>query len=639
MTEETQTDVPAPSAIEAIAIVDDDFAPLTAEHLIDDNSQVLPLTSVLDEAGLLDLKNRGFAGDALVSVPDEAIDSLSDPSQPLGHAYACISEASTQFAERIVARRNVRALVEDIRSICNSNVAGFEPQNAPRDFADYQLILLDCFLIRGSDDTEPAEEIARRAAQAPNFAIHRQLILMSSLEKARAIRRDFRRHAEVAGTAFLFVAKSELNEPWKIRAHLNMLKRTRPQSALLADYIHAVKQSLSDAASELSGQLDELDLADFAHLQNLALLDDGHPLGEYLSWLFSSHLRSLAFDGDVRHTEKHVDALTFDDSLVAPARPSLLITCFHHSAIFARNLGPLRPHPRSRPGKDPDIPLARLGDVFLDDGPTKAVVILSADCDLSFAPDRPRSSPKSDAVLLVPGKPKLLRSLTNDADTTATEGVEHDFDVLRIDWLFHRYKTVPIRDLKTHLTSNGFHVDRYERLTPLYALQLQQEFANKVFRIGSPATPPVTLRLKASVVQWSPSPALENSGYQDEIFCSFTDDEVSAYHFDGSLRFKITPHIAGCLRDALRELLPTLRDHLGGLAEQAHTDFEHKVRAIERLLEDHQKWAELLGDLPLGSEGSRKPLCSTVHLAVGTYDAFNQPAVVLHIEHPVPDSS
>ena len=401
----------------------------------------------------------------------------------------------------IAARRNIRALVEDIRSICNSNVAAFVPQDAPEDFADYQLILLDCFLVRGSDDTEPAEEIARRAAQAPDFAVHRQLILMSSLEKARALRRDFRRKAGVAGTAFLFVAKSELDAPWKIRAHLNMLEWTRPQSALLAGYINTVKENLCAAASELSGQLDELDLSDFAHVQNLALLDDGHPLGEYLSWLFSSHLRSLAFERDLRPKENQVDALTFEGALVAPARPSHLITSFHHSAVFARNLGPLRPHPRSRPGEDPDIPLARLGDVFLDDGPSRAIVLLSADCDLSFAPGRPRSTPRADSVLLVPGKPQLLRTPATRADAPATEGVEHEVDVFRIDWLFHRYKTVPIRDLKEHLISNGFRVENYERLTPLYALQLQQEFANKVFRVGVPATPPVTLRLKASVVQ------------------------------------------------------------------------------------------------------------------------------------------
>ena len=637
MTEESDTSVLAPSAIESIAIVDDDLAPLTADHLVDDDSQPLSLTSVLDPDGRLDLERRGFAADALTSAPDQAIDSLSDPSQPLGEAYACIAEASTRLAQMIPARRNVRALVEDIRSICNANVAEFVPQDATGDFADYQLILLDCFLDRGSDDTELAEEIARRAARAPDFAVHRQLILMSSLEKARALRRDFRREAGVAGTAFLFVAKSELDEPWKIRAHLNMLEWTRPQSALLADYIDTVKESLSAAASELSGQLDELDLSDFAHLQNLALLDDGHPLGEYLSWLFSSHLRSLAFERNLRHKENQVDALTFEGALVAPARPSHLITSFHHSAVFARNLGPLRPHPRSRPGEGSDIPLARLGDVFLDDGPSRAIVILSADCDLSFAPDRPRSTPRSDSVLLVPGEPQLLRTPATRADAPATEGVEHEVDVFRIDWLFHRYKTVPIRDLTEHLTSNGFRVESYERLTPLYALQLQQEFANKVFRVGSPATPPVTLRLKASVVQWSPVP--QSSAYQDDVFCSFTDDEVSAYYFDRSLRLRITPHIAGRLRDALRDLLPTLCEHLDGLADQAHTNFEHKVRAIERLLDDHQKWAGLLGDQTLRGEGSRQRLCTSVYLSVGTCEAFNQPAVVLHIEHPKPDSS
>ena len=537
----------------------------------------------------------------------------------------------------IEARRNVRSLAEHIRGICDSTVAEFVPQDVPENLVNYQLILLDCYLIRDSNDTEPAKDIARRAAETPNFSVNQQLILMSSLENARDIRRDFRREAGVAGTAFLFVAKSELDEPWKIRAHLNMLEKTRPQSALLAGYIHTVKDNMAAAASKLSRQLEELDLSDFAHLQNLALQDDGHPLGEYLSWLFSSHLRSLAFEGDVRHNENQVDTLTFDDTLIAPTQPSHLITSFHHSAIFARNLGPLRAHPRARPDEGSDISLARLGDVFLDDVPSKATVIVSADCDLSFAPDRGRRTPKSNAVLLVPGKPQLLRKVSSKSNAAHIEGIELDSDIFRIDWMFHRYETVLIRNLKTHLTANGFRTDRYERLTPLYALQLQQEFAKHIFRVGSPAIPPVTLRLKASVVQWFPPP--DSPSYQNETFYSFGDNELSAYYFKGSLRFRITPRIASYLRDALRDLLQLLNDHLVRLTGQAQTNFEHKVRAIERLIENHQKWTDLLGDQTLNEEGGRKELCSSVCLALGTYEPLNHPAVILHVEHPEPDSS
>ena len=57
MTENPEMSVPAPSAIESIAIVDDDLAPLTTQHLVDGNSQLLSLTSVLDEAGALTLSD------------------------------------------------------------------------------------------------------------------------------------------------------------------------------------------------------------------------------------------------------------------------------------------------------------------------------------------------------------------------------------------------------------------------------------------------------------------------------------------------------------------------------------------------------------------------------------------------------
>ena len=83
MTEESDTAVSIPSAIDSIAIVDDDFAPLTAGQLVDDNSQLLTLAGVLDEAGQTDFEQRGFDANALSSAPDQAIDALTDPTRPL----------------------------------------------------------------------------------------------------------------------------------------------------------------------------------------------------------------------------------------------------------------------------------------------------------------------------------------------------------------------------------------------------------------------------------------------------------------------------------------------------------------------------------------------------------------------------
>jgi hypothetical protein len=114
------------------------------------------------------------------------------------------------------------------------------------------------------------------------------------------------------------------------------------------------KDNMKKAQKELGDLLDDLDLGDFAYLQKQALQADGHPLGDYMSWLLSSHLASLAFEHDLRNEQAAVDAMDFDDTLVSSAEPSTVVATFYHSALFARNQRRLGPHPRAKPDQKMD---------------------------------------------------------------------------------------------------------------------------------------------------------------------------------------------------------------------------------------------------------------------------------------------
>ena len=158
-----------------------------------------------------------------------------------------------------------------------------------------------------------------------------------------------------------------------------MLAKAFPYSHTVSAYISAVKYNIGNANEAIGRVLDDLDLGDFAHLQSLSLQGDGQPLGEYLSWLISSHLTSLAFEGDLRGSQNDVDALEFETRLVHPLELSDIISTFHHSALFARNLGPLRAHPRAAgDATRTQLPVVRLGDVYFDSERTKAFIALRA---------------------------------------------------------------------------------------------------------------------------------------------------------------------------------------------------------------------------------------------------------------------
>lgn len=625
--------MPVHSQITKIAIIDDDFAQITAAEAPDlEGKGLKKLLATLDQETQEDLTDRGLEKDQFSSSPNDVFEAVTDPTRPLGAAFAYFSEESDHLGKRIEARRNVRLLSRDIRAVSNAEVVEFAPNEVPEDLSQYQLIFLDCFLVRDSEDTELAERFAQRIAESPSFAENQQLILMSSSERARAVRHQFRSNASVEGTSFLFVAKSELDRPWKIQANLHMLDQARPYSQPVARYIRAIKDGMEEASNKLGKLLDDLDLSDFAHLQSLALQEDGHPLGEYLSWLFSSHLLALAFEGDVRSQQKLVDSVEFDHAPVSPNQLSGLITKFYHSAIFARNLGPLRAHPRARSSSGPEPPLARLGDVFFNEGPTNAIVVLSADCDLSFAPGAERSLPLSASVLLVPGRPQSMKRSTAEQDADSTHGFEHESEIFRIDWSFKDYETVPIDSLIEYLRDQGFDTCSHSRLRTHYALQLQQRFANRLFRVGAPVTPPINVMLTGSVVQVRPD-GTGDASFTPISCYTFDDHEISASYFDRKLHVRITLAMAGQLYSALESLHADLSEHLESLDGTERVNFQKKLDAMHTLLNKDEKWLSVLGDRHLIDDGSKEKLFGSVFLAVGSYKPPNLPAVVLHLQH------
>ena len=625
--------------VTAIAVIDDALIPVSVDWLPDnERAAVLSLLNNLDnQLALKDLEDRGFNQTAIVASPDAALDALTNPKRDLGDAFATLAHASDTLSVMIEERLTMRRIVAAMRATTSCAVLEVQPTEDIPDLNGYQLVFIDYYLERSKKDGTLAERIAEEIERARKPDSAQQIILMSTLEKVRTFRKSFRQAAGVEGTAFSFVAKLDLDESWKVRAHLEMFARALPHSRSIARYIDAVKENMNRAQQQLVDLLDDLDLGDFAYLQNLALRADGHPLGDYLSWLLSSQLASLAFEYGLRQEQALVDKIEFDEKLVSPTEPSMVVATLYHGALFAHNMGPLGPHPLAKKTDGfLDVPLVQLGDVFVDDGLSKALVVLSADCDLAFAPSTERMPDKSTSVLLVRGKPLAIRAVGQNVDANTTEGMEHDSEVYRIDWQFDTYRTVELGKLEAYMRDEGFDTSGRDRLRSLHALKLQQELGNHILRVGPPVMPPVQMEMSGEIVQpMSGERVIGNTLDGRSVFASF---------FKGKLSIRITPTIAGQLRGAVEDLHRSMTDRLRTLQTTKRKSkamqnelrmLPSKVRAIAEHLKIDKSWIELLGDKTLPKVGSIKKLLPGLYLAQGhEWKEPAEPAVVFQVTNP-----
>ena len=582
--------------IRSVAIIDNDYRKVSIDRLPEEQRDVaLAAIDSLEGDSRQDLIDRGVQLEGLVDEPDR-LDALTDPERELGDAFGHLLTQCGALGKLIQDRYTMRRLALHIRIATNADVQEFAPEEAPEDLSAFELVFLDYYLEDGSNDTSTAEDIASRAATSSASNQH-QLILMSSDPNVRSDRRKFRSSSRVPGPSFAFVSKPALDAAWKVKAHLKMLATALPHSQAIYTYISAMKQNLDLAAQKLGQQLDDLDLGDFAHLQNLALQADGHPLGDYLSWLVSSHLTSLTFEGDLRTKQDEIDSIEFDTTLVHPLELSGIISTFHHSALFSRNLGPLREHPRAVSDSErPQLPFARLGDVYFDEARSKALVILSADCQLSFAPGTKRILDESTPVLLIPGTPIPVHKREKDSHHATTYGIEHESVIYRVDWNFKKYYSTSLGALQDNLNSEGFDISNRDRLRPLYALQLQQQFANFLFTVGSPIPPPARVPVKASIVRYIPDPTGEHNPVPETVH-QFEDDDIYATLVNKGISIRITLPVSERLRQAVEELyqdsLDLLHDENGGNSVQY---LQPKIEAIGNHLDNDDKWVSILGD-------------------------------------------
>jgi hypothetical protein len=616
--------------VASIAVIDDAFRPFCIAQVPERDRD--SVRAMLDDPEVLfDLLGRGYDHDRVRTEVDNALDALTLPEFELDLAFAKLSGISTDAAKLLESRHTMRQFALHIRNTTQCEVVELPPEAELSDIQRFDVVFLDYYLNGGETDGERAERIASEIQARRQADRRQQLVLMSSRERVRDMRTAFRQRAGIVGPAFAFVAKKDLDERWKVRAHLEMLSRAIPHADALGNYIQGLKRNVEAARDQLSTALDDLDIGDFAYIQRVALHEDGHPLGDYLSWLFSSHLTALAFEGDLRSAQRDVDAMEFRDGPLSSAEPSINVVNLYHDALFARNLGKLEGHPRAQGSAFKDIPLVQLGDVFLDKARTAAVVVLSADCDLAFSTAKKRHPDPNRSVIIISGIPSSIKSESGRTGSAHTEGMMADAEVYRIDWHFETFRTVRLEDLVTVLKEQGLDLENRDRLRSLYALKLQQEFGNHLLRIGPPIMPPISRRLSGSIKR-----GITGAETSDE---KLDDGGVVAARFGKSLSLRLTPSLVAKLKEATSNLAGEMEDHLellpqgNGAAEKRHTEWSLKTTAVREQLGNDALWMGLLNGIDVPSKGEVKKIRGSIYLANGSGWSFpNAPAVVLALK-------
>ena len=290
-------------------------------------------------------------------------------------------------------------------------------------------------------------------------------------------------------------------------------------------------------------------------------------------------------------------------------------------------MGPLAAHPRAEKGTAyASFPLVQLGDVFLDGSRTKAVVVMSADCDLAFSPVADREPDAETPVMLVPGRPVKLKDAKEGNDPN-TDGLLHREEVYRIVWKFAKYRSVPLGGLEAWLKDQGFDVSNRDRLRPIFALKLQQQFGAHLMRVGPPILPPTTTGAGGTIYV---STDREKVG-------DFTPSELMVTRVKETVWLRVTTKIAGVLRDqvyAVRDRMEEERDHSD--SEKKKGDLQKKIDALSRDLDNDDLWMGLLDGVELNAPGSIKTV-GPLGFVLGSDWTDNKMRVILEInDEPVP---
>ncbi len=456
------------------------------------------------------------------------------------------------------------------------------------------------------------------------------IVLMSSKPGLRDRAPEFCRKSGILRGMFQVMPKRVMRNTFDLQMHLHLFAESLTSGRRVQEFMDALRNNIDCVSARFLESISDLSLTDYAYIQSLSLQNDGHPLGDYLTWLFSAYFGQMLFADSLERERGRLDELMFARALASVELPTDRLTDVYHSALFDTSVGSIDVHPQGTDDPDSSIPILGLGDVFerrsvdadSDEGESESkpdvLMIINAQCDLVFSPiSDSRSSNLRNSILLLPGHLKSISKQISDRSKPKTELYRHDNGInYRIEW---DPKTVRAVTLSDFSESMGEEYCRVARLRMPYALEVQRAFTSNLTRVGMPVMPPIYQNVAVKVLKNGLNdPKLEATRElraEETAFLLLTKDPEDANKIVRQcvLTLPLIRFIRQLLEERLAEMLNALQENNGNSENSSN-----QIEALKRALNNHTNWMSLTSPFDLPSTNRRKQFISNkVQVMIG----------------------
>jgi hypothetical protein len=483
----------AREGITAVAIIDDVYDETPA--LVDiQEAEWNVFADDIDEAGELIIKDE-------LNEPDvhEALPKLTkDPSfvrfvwerRERSPVFGRLFEP---YAQR---RDGGRRLLEPLRLLLTNDLGLVVTTTGSRRLEgeganvgdDAQLVFLDLFL--GAAQDAAALKRAReridllRESRRANPPL---VVLMSSSARLESLRDSFRDEGKFLGCQFRTLSKGDIEDKERIHELLYRLASRYRDTLKLAAFVYSWHAALADAAERFLQKIRRLDLRDYADIQELVLASQDERVGTYLLEAYDQFFHyELESDLSLTDAASKMDEISWSDYPPPHFLPEAVAgeivdgLLFHHQASIAV-AEPIQFGDVLFAMREDEHPAGREPKVDFAKGERLALLVLTQACDLQ------QGNAKTVLFLAGVARPAELVFDTRP-DALRTPSLIAEARRYLVEWEVGAPMSWTPEELKRRLAADSFR--RMRRFRTLHALQLQQLFAGKLSRVGTPVMPP-----------------------------------------------------------------------------------------------------------------------------------------------------
>ena len=517
---------------------------------------------------------------------------------------------------------------------------------------------------------------------------------MSSLDSVNELAEEFRRQTGIVGGMFYFVSKSDLLDPAGLLLNLDMLAMALPHGHLVQRLMDAIETKIDASVAKFLTDIKRLNLDDYVYIQRLSLQTDGHPLGDYLFWLYSAYFGHLLFDSSLGAESRELDRMSFDDWIPGQLVPSTQLAEMYHAALFDTTVGPLGTHPRqpkeivvgvpphqeqgTTRGQDEKLsvsqytegsaiangktgegqgeneareaetlPYFNMGDIFHRSETSDVLMVCNPACDLEFTPDGKRGPNPEDSILFIPGTLEKFQGFPSST-TPRTELFEYNGDSYRILWQLKQLRAIKYECVKDWLSEHEF--VRIARLRTPFSLEVQQHFASNMTRVGIPVPPPFFRPLQVALFEKG------DNGYYKEMaivdsqgvayaMATHRSEENQRYEEKVVFTTRFVRTLQKCVSDIGSQVPMSLRDVSDKSERTRRQRANKRIEKACQVANDIVVWRQVSEPFPLPKSGGTtkiRPASIDVSRDVSTNGKWESDAfLVVHIfdSRPLQESS